>query len=222
MMSQGYFVTGTDTNVGKTWVSIALMRYFIGQGKTVAGMKPVASGCELNRGRLENEDALLIQRHANVPLAYEKVNPYAFAKPVSPHLAADRVIDLNRIKIAFEELKAQSEVIIVEGAGGWLVPLTDQLDIADLAVQLGLPVIMVVAVRLGCINHARLTYQAISRSKLACAGWIAMCVQEQNLMQDEVIETMKAKLDCPLLGVLPHIEHVDFELLAKQLIFPGH
>lgn len=221
MMSQGYFVTGTDTSVGKTWASIALMRYFIRQGKTVVGMKPVASGCELNQGRLENEDALLIQKNASISIAYDKVNPYAFADPVSPHLAADRVIDLNRIKIAFEELKAQSEVIIVEGAGGWLVPLNDQQDIADLAMQLDLPVIMVVAVRLGCINHARLTYQAIRQSKLACAGWIAMCVQEQSLMKDEVIKTMEEKIQCPLLGVLPYTKIADFNLLEKSLIFPA-
>ena len=224
-MTPGYFITGTDTNVGKTWASIALMQYFKQQGKVVVGMKPVAAGCVLsdsNEGEeqyLCNEDALLMQKHASHHQLYDLINPYAYELPVSPHIAGvDDPVDFAKILECFDALKASADIVIVEGAGGWHAPLNAQQDIGDLAKALDLPVILVVGIKLGCINHAKLTYQAIQQSGLACAGWIAVCVAGDMLNKDENIQTLKAALSAPLLGVLPHTLTADFDLLAEQLL----
>ncbi len=251
-MERGYFITGTDTDVGKTWATIALMRYFKQQGKTVVGMKPVAAGCTFqyaatNRtqvppfekggspslglvhkneyparkhqdGQLKNADALLIQENASVKLDYDLINPYAYALPVSPHIAGiDNPVNLALLVERFNALKTQAEIVVVEGAGGWYAPLNDTEDISDLAKALALPVILVVAIRLGCINHAKLTYQAIQHVGLPCAGWIAVCVDPTLLNRDENIQTIKTALSAPLLGVLPYLDGADFDLLAGRL-----
>ena len=217
-MEQGYFITGTDTDVGKTWATIALMRYFKQQGKTVVGMKPVAAGCTFQDGRLKNADALLIQENASVKLDYDLINPYAYALPVSPHIAGiDNPVNLAVIAERFNTLKTQAEIVVVEGAGGWYAPLNNTEDISDLAKTLALPVILVVAIRLGCINHAKLTYQTIQHSGLPCAGWIAVCLDPDLLYLDENIQTIKSALTAPLLGVLPYLDSPDFDLLAGEL-----
>ena len=251
-MERGYFITGTDTDVGKTWATIALMRYFKQQGKTVVGMKPVAAGCtflcpatndnpvppfekggrsslglvhknncsarEHQDGRLKNADALLIQENASVKLDYDLINPYAYELPVSPHIAGvDNPANLAVITERFNTLKTQAEIVVVEGAGGWYAPVNSREDISDLAKTLALPVILVVAIRLGCINHAKLTYQAIRHSGLPCAGWIAVCTNPALLYRDENIQTIKTALPAPLLGVLPFLDSADFDLLASQL-----
>ena len=218
MNTQGYFITGTDTDVGKTCATIALMRYFKRQGKTVLGMKPVASGCTLQTGELKNADALLIQENASIALDYQLINPYAYEFPVSPHIAGvHNPVKLVTIVERFNSLKALADVIIVEGAGGWYAPLNAQDDISDLAKALALPVILVVGLRLGCINHAKLSYQAIQLSGITCIGWIAVCVDPDLLNREENIQTIKAALPVPLLGILPYQEQLDFELLADQL-----
>ena len=217
-MEKGYFITGTDTNAGKTWATIALMRYFKQQGKSVAGMKPVASGCFMQDGRLKNEDALLIQENAPLQIDYDLINPYAYQLPVSPHIAGiNNPVNMANIVERFNVLKAVAEIVLVEGAGGWYAPLNDREDISDLAKALALPVIIVVAIRLGCINHAKLTYQAIQHSGIQCAGWIAICVDPDMLKPDENIRTIKAALNVPLLGVLPYLTAADFDLLAGKL-----
>jgi dethiobiotin synthetase len=217
-MKKGYFITGTDTDVGKTWATIALMRHFKNQGYSVIGMKPVAAGCEWQEGVLKNEDALLLQENASLKIEYKKINPYAFEMPVSPHLAASKnSVSLNVIKKTFDELKDNADVILVEGAGGWLAPLSYEYDIADLAKKLNLPVVFVVAIRLGCINHARLTFQAIQAEKMECAGWVAMCVDPDMPMQTENISMIKDKVSAPLLGVLPYSDLMDFDFLAMYL-----
>lgn len=220
-MKQGFFITGTDTGIGKTWATVALMHYFKEKGKTVVGMKPIASGCDLVDGELKNEDALLLQQHASMQLEYRQVNSFSFSAPVSPHLAADSdEVDLDKVIADFERLAPHAEVVLVEGVGGWLVPLNNKgHDVADLARRLGLPVIMVVGIRLGCINHARLTYQAINASGMNCAGWLAMCIDPETLKMDENIATIKEAIDTPLLGVLPYLETADFDLLAKSIVF---
>ncbi len=163
-MRTGFFITGTDTDVGKTWVTVALMRRFRRQGFAVAGMKPVAAGCDWREGRLKNQDALLIQENSKPALAYEQVNPYAFERPVSPHLACGGVdVRLDLILDVFKGMQKNADRVLVEGAGGWLSPLGMAFDNADLAVALQIPVILVVGIRLGCINHARLTFQAIRK-----------------------------------------------------------
>jgi len=219
-MSKAYFITGTDTGVGKTWASVALMRYFQNKGKSAIGMKPVAAGCEWLDGQLKNEDALLMQQHASVDLDYNEINPFAYEEAVSPHLAADdrHPVQLDGIVQAFNQIKNKSDVIVVEGAGGWFAPLNHEQDIADLAVALKIPVILVVAIRLGCINHARLTFQAVQAANVECAGWIAMCVDPDMQKQAENIATIKNKLTIPLLGALPYMDVVDFDHLAENII----
>ena len=217
-MEQGYFITGTDTNAGKTWATIALMRYFKQQGKTVVGMKPVASGCSMQDGQLKNEDALLIQENASFKIDYDLINPYAYELPVSPHIAGiNNPVNLGTVIESFNTLKALAEIVLVEGAGGWYAPLNDHEDNSDLAKALALPVIIVVAIKLGCINHAKLTWQAIQHSGIPCAGWIAVCVDPDMLKPDENIDTIKTALSVPLLGVLPYLASADFDLLAGQL-----
>ena len=217
-MKKGYFITGTDTGVGKTWATVALMRYFKRQGQSVVGMKPVAAGCEWIDGQLKNEDALLLQENASLLLEYSEINPYAFEMPVSPHLAAiDETVQLNELVQAFNKIKNKADVVIVEGAGGWLAPLSDDYDIADLASALQIPVIMVVGIRLGCINHARLTFQAIQASGVECAGWLAMCVDNDMDKQSENISTLKNKIPAPLLGVLPYVKEKEFDVLVNHI-----
>lgn len=221
-MKQGYFITGTDTNVGKTWATIALMRYFKKQGKPVVGMKPVASGCVIQNGQLKNEDALLIQDNASMRLDYDLINPYAYERPVSPHIAgATNPAKLATILDRFDELKEKAEIVLVEGAGGWYAPLNDREAISDLATALGLPVILVVAIRLGCINHARLSQLAIQHAGLVCAGWVGVCVDPELLNRDENIATLKTLLESPLLGLLPYQDSADFDELARQFVDSG-
>lgn len=218
-MEKAYFITGTDTNVGKTWATIALMRYFKNCGKSVAGMKPVASGCLMQGGQLKNEDALLIQENASIPIDYDLINPYAYEMPVSPHIAGVKnPVKLDQLVARFELLKNMADIVVVEGAGGWYTPLNEREAVSDLAKALALPVILVVAIRLGCINHARLTYQAIKQSGENCVGWIAVCTNPDLLSRDENIQTIKAVLDTPLLGVLPYREAADFNFFSEQLM----
>ncbi len=217
-MEKGYFITGTDTNAGKTWATIALLRHFKNRGISVAGMKPVASGCLMRDGRLKNEDALLIQDNASLQIDYELINPYAYEAPVSPHIAGvTNPVKLDQVVAKFELLKSLADIVVVEGAGGWYSPLNEREANSDLAKMLALPVIMVVAIRLGCINHARLTYQAIAQSGVSCAGWIAACTDPDMLSRDENILTIKAVVDAPLLGVLPYREAADFDFFSEQL-----
>jgi dethiobiotin synthetase len=217
-MAQGYFITGTDTDAGKTWATLALMQYFKQQGKTVMGMKPVAAGSVLLDGQLKNADALLLQTHASANVDYELVNPYAYELPVSPHIAGiNNPVVLDEVLACYDFLSRKADVILVEGAGGWLAPVNQYQDISDLAKALSLPVIMVVAIRLGCINHAKLTYQLIRQSGLPCAGWIANCTNPDMLARDENIQSIAAAVDMPLLGVLPYTEMADFDVLATFL-----
>ncbi|MDO9104302.1 MAG: dethiobiotin synthase [Methylovulum sp.] len=214
----GYFITGTDTNVGKTWATVTLMHYAKRQGKTVVGMKPVASGCVLRQGQLQNDDALLIQQATSLPVDYDLINPYAYALPVSPHIAgADNPADLQVVLAGFKRLQTLADVIIVEGAGGWHTPVNQHQDISDLANILALPVIIVVAIRLGCINHAKLTHQAVRHSGLPCAGWIAACTDAGMLNLEDNIDAIQAALTAPLLGVLPYRACADFDFFADQL-----
>ncbi len=220
-MQQSFFVTGTDTGVGKSWATVALMQYFKNQSKTVIGMKPIASGCEIIAGTLQNEDALLLQQHASMKVAYTEINCFSFADPVSPHLAAkNQVVDLQIIQDSFKKLTNQADIVIVEGVGGWLVPLNNTGDdVETLAKKLSIPIILVVAIRLGCINHARLTYQAIKASGVECVGWIAMCLDPKMLKLEDNIQTIQNSIETPLLGVLPFSEIADFEYLATKINF---
>lgn len=202
-MAKGFFITGTDTGVGKSFISAVLMKTLQQMGLQVAGMKPVASGCELTPEGLHNEDALLLQRHASQPADYSLINPYAFAPPIAPHLAAQQVgvtIEFAPILERFVKLQQMSDVVVVEGAGGWLVPLNEHQSIADLAAALQLPVIIVVAIRLGCINHALLTAQAVRASGCTLAGWIANHTQPMDEHRVETIQSISHRIAAPQLG----------------------
>ncbi|MBS0496731.1 MAG: dethiobiotin synthase [Proteobacteria bacterium] len=201
-MAQGYFVTGTDTGAGKTTVSCALLRAFAAQGKKVVGMKPVVAGSE--NGRWHDVEQLIAA--SNISAARQHVNPYAFDPPVSPHIAAQQAgvdIDLAVIQHAYQALSSQADIVIVEGAGGFLVPLNAQQTGADLARALNLPVILVVGMRLGCLNHALLTAQAIRAAGLPLAGWVANGIDPQMRVLEENIAMLKQRLEGPLLGVNP-------------------
>ncbi len=166
-------MTGTDTGVGKTLISCALLHGFAAQGKRVVGMKPVAAGCD-DEGR--NEDVVQLRSAGNVTAGYGQINPYCFVPAIAPHLAAQRagvIIRFSRIAVSYQELAGKADVVIVEGAGGFLVPLNEQQDSADLVLELGLPVVLVVGMRLGCLNHALLTVEAIAARGLVLAGWVA-------------------------------------------------
>ena len=203
-MGQGYFVTGTDTGVGKTLIACALLRAFARTGKSVVGMKPVAAGRE--GGRWADVEALA---HASTVSARAQiVNPYALESAIAPHIAAELAgleIGLEPIAHAYEELSRLADVVVVEGVGGLLVPLNAAQTGADLAMRLGLPMVLVVGMRLGCLNHALLTRRQLEASGLRCAGWVANCIFPDMPHLDGNIRALEQRLDCPLLGVVPFL-----------------
>ncbi len=207
-MSGGWFVTGTDTGVGKTLVTCGLVRGLVRQGLRVAAMKPVAAGCRRTAAGWRNEDALALQRCANLELDYAEVNPCALAAPLAPALAAARQgvsIDLAALAATGRDLAGRADRLLVEGIGGWRVPFDDRTGVPDLAAALGLPVILVVALRLGCINHALLTARDIQASGLALAGWVANCPDRAPAAPDtaETLDWLERALPVPLLAVVP-------------------
>lgn len=202
------FVTGTDTEIGKTLVSSALL-FALGQaGVRAAGMKPLAAGAELRDGVWHNEDVDQLYAAAPVKLPRELTTPYLLRTPVAPHIAAALegvVIEPRRIVACYEQVRAQAEAVVVEGVGGWRVPLTLTYDTSDLARQLGLPVVLVVGLRLGCINHALLTAEAIAARGLTLAGWVANTVDPAMAQLDGSIEAISARISAPLLGHVPRL-----------------
>lgn len=215
-MTERYFVTGTDTEVGKTVASSALLQAARLQGKTTAGYKPVASGSEMTAQGLRNTDALALQRNSTLPLDYAAVNPYTFAEPTSPHIiSADegRPIAFSVLSDGLRALERQADWVLVEGAGGWFTPLSDELTFADWVQREQLPVILVVGVKLGCINHAMLTAQAVQQAGLRLAGWIANDVVALGKRHHEYLTTLRRVLPAPFLGEIPWLadgaEHAD-------------
>jgi len=205
-----FFVTGTDTGVGKTTVTVRLMQQLAAQGLTVIGMKPVASGCEWLDGRWQNDDVRQLTAASNVSAPPELINPYCFQPAIAPHIAADQdgvEIDLEVIRAAYTQLSAMADVVIVEGAGGLLVPLNKQQQtIADLIQTLNLPALMVVGMRLGCINHALLTAQVLRQRNIHCCGWVANSVDPQMSHPQENLQTLIAGLQQPPVLELPFQE----------------
>ena len=206
-MVKGFFITGTDTEVGKTHVSTQLIKGFSERAVTVSGYKPVASGAELVKGRWVNEDALSLMHYASVQMPYGTVNPYCFEPAIAPHLAAKRAgieIELDTIKSNFLKHVEHADVVIVEGAGGWKVPLGDDLGFEEVPKELALPVVLVVGLKLGCINHALLTEQAILSSGCQLVGWVANCIDSEFEEIEENILTLKNKMRFPCIGILQH------------------
>lgn len=216
---QGYLITGTDTGVGKTLATCVLLHALARQGIRAVGMKPVAAGTD-PEGRNEDVEALLAA--ASVPAPRDLVNPYCFAAAIAPHVAAveeGRTIELAPILHAFQQLTRLADQVLVEGVGGFLVPLGEQLDTGDLATRLQLPVILVVGLRLGCLNHALLTAEAIRARGLPLAGWIANHLDPAMERWQESLETLRHRLQAPLLGSLPHSPKPDPAALATHLSF---
>lgn len=199
----GLFVTGTDTGVGKTRVSAALLRALVARGRRAVGMKPVASGCRATPDGLRSEDAEALLAAGNVPAAYPDVNPYAFGPPTAPHLAAAAVgatIDIGRIGSCYARLAARAECVVVEGVGGWLVPIGRHATMAEVVRALELPVLLVVGLRLGCINHALLTVQAVQAAGCRLAGWVANHIEP--VVPEGYLAALDERLPAPRIGNL--------------------
>ena len=217
---RGIFVTGTDTEIGKTVVSLGLMQVLQDRGLRVAGMKPVASGSEVTPDGLRNADALLLQQKSSVALDYARVNPYAFEPAIAPHLAAATAgvdINLHHIREVYASLAREVDCVVVEGVGGWRVPLNPHQDVADLALLLGLDVCLVVGMRLGCLNHALLTAAAIENSGCRLAGWVANQLPTGMDALEDNLNTLKSKLSQPLFGIIPRQDVVDVNTVASAL-----
>jgi len=206
-MPQNYFITGTDTGIGKTLVSCALLSAYFARGNTVIGMKPVVTGCI--GGAWTDVKAIVAASSVTAPR--EWVNPYALIPPIAPHLAAKQAgikIDIGIIRKAYFNLQKIADVVVVEGVGGIMVPLNDRNDVADMAHALGLPVILVVGMRLGCLNHALITAKIVQTLGLQLAGWVANQIDPQMDSFDENLHTLKQRLNSPLLGVFPFERNV--------------
>jgi dethiobiotin synthetase len=218
------FVTGTDTEIGKTFVSSALLRGFVREGLQAAAMKPIAAGAFEVNGVLHNEDADQLDAASSVLLPPAMRTPYLLKEPAAPHIAAaleNVSFDLEHIVACHDKALKLADVVVVEGVGGFRVPLTATQDTADLAVALKLPVVLVVGMRLGCISHALLTAEAIAARGLTLAGWVANRIDPDMTFPDENIASIRAHLahayDAPLLGVVPHISPLSPELAAEEL-----
>lgn len=206
--AKGFFIVGTDTGVGKTLVAAALIRAYAGMGYRSVGMKPVAAGAESHDGTWMNEDVAQLRAAGNVDAPPELANPYLFREAIAPHIAADHkgvAIEVPRIRAAYEALAQLAEVVVVEGAGGLLVPLSESRDMADLAVALNLPVVLVVGMRLGCLNHALLTSEAMTVRGLRLAGWVANRLDPDMAAYDENLAALVRRLPAPLLAELPYL-----------------
>jgi dethiobiotin synthetase len=205
--THGFFVTGTDTGVGKTLAACALLRALVAAGYSAIGMKPVASGAARRGNDLIHSDVEQLIAAGNVTAPRSHVNPYCFEPPIAPHIAAERAgvsITLDRIEDSFRDLAARAQVVIVEGVGGFRVPLGASGDTAQLAERLALPVVLVVALRLGCLNHALLTADAIAASRLQLAGWIANEVDPGMSARDENVSALEERIAAPLIARVGH------------------
>ena len=223
-MNKGYFITGTDTDAGKTWISLGIIEALKQQGKKVGVMKPISAGCEQTENGLRNQDALLLQQHSNIELDYDTINPYAFEPAIAPHIAAADAgirMDIESLYQKLQTIEQQSDCIVVEGAGGWLVPLNDFQTMADLAKRFELPVILVVGMQLGCINHALLSVEAIRATGLPLIGWVANQVSAEMNRLDENIETLQQMIEAPMLGHIPHLETFDAAAIAANISLPA-
>ena len=210
MRTKSFFVTGTDTEVGKTFVTAALLGLARERGLDCAGVKPVAAGCHRQEGRLVNDDALALIAASGADLDYPTVNPVALEPAIAPHIAAVRAGRILRVETLAERcrevLAADFDFVLVEGAGGWFVPLNDEQTLADLCIDLDLAVILVIGMRLGCLNHALLTAAAIAQAGLELAGWVGNSIGAEMPYLEENFATLHGRLDAPCLGLVPYLD----------------
>jgi len=219
-MRRDFFITGTDTGVGKTLITAGLLRRLRESGLKVAGMKPVAAGSIAGAEGPANDDALLLQAESSERHPYAIVNPWLFEPPIAPHIAADEAgisIGAARITAAFETLRAGADVVLAEGAGGFLVPLDSSRSFAEIPKLLGMDVILVVGLRLGCLNHALLTVEAIAARGLALAGWVGNHIDPGFARFDANVATLEARIPAPCLGIVPHMAQPDVAAAAAAL-----
>jgi len=218
MSKKAFFITGTDTDAGKTLVTTGLLVAAKNIGLSTAALKPVAAGCEQTAEGLRNSDALQLQAAMTKQFVYEQINPIALRAAIAPHIAAQqekRSLSSDRLTGFCRSVLNQADVTLVEGAGGWRVPINPRETMADLAKNLELPVILVVGMRLGCLNHALLTFEAIVRDGLQIAGWVANCIDGDMPMLAENIDSLRVRLPVPCLGVVPHLVEPSAELAAQ-------
>jgi len=215
-----WFITGTDTEVGKTVATSAFLQAAALAGYSTAGYKPVASGSEMTVEGARNSDALALQANSTQTLSYQQVNPYTFLEPTSPHIVSQlegRPIALPQLSQGLRELEPLADWVVVEGAGGWFTPLNEHDTFADWVQSEQLPVILVVGMRLGCINHALLTAQAVAHAGLTLAGWIANDVQPTGTHHQAYLVTLKRLLPAPMLGEIPYLPEDNFTDLGRYL-----
>jgi dethiobiotin synthetase len=220
-MSPSYFIAGTDTDIGKTTIAAGLLHAARLNGLSTLGAKPVASGCDVTPKGLRNSDALALMAQSSVKMTYDEINPIAFEPAIAPHLAAreaDVAISVSGLLAAMRKvLDKGADFTLVEGAGGWRVPLSGQANLSDLAMALKLPVILVVGVRLGAINHALLTAEAIARDGLQLAGWVANIIEPKTSRLEENLASLAERLPAPCLGRVPYLKAVSAEAVAEYL-----
>ena len=220
-MSIKFFIAGTDTNIGKTYISVGLLKAFNQQGLSTLGIKPIASGCFMRNHQLYNEDALALQEASSIKLDYQAINPFAFEPPIAPHIAAQQInCELNLQTLADRiqpTLSQPADICIIEGVGGWYVPLNTRETMADFVIQHSLPVILVIGIRLGCINHGLLTCKAIERDGIDIAGWIANCLQPDMLFCQENIDTLRNWLRVPFIGAVNYQDRPENSLNIQTL-----
>ena len=220
MTARGIYITGTDTGIGKTTASAALLAALNDGGVRAVGMKPVASGCERTSNGLRNEDTLALLAQSCGAPNYGLVNPFALREPIAPHIAAREEgmeITLEPINAAFAALSTSADCVVVEGVGGWSVPLSESLMQNDVVRALNLPVILVVGIRLGCINHALLSARAITADGCELIGWIGNRIDPHMLRVDENIATLRERLPAPCLGILPFEANADARRMGAHL-----
>ncbi len=223
MHSGTYFITGTDTDIGKTRVSTALLHALHRRGMRAVGMKPVASGCHWTPEGWRNEDALVLQAASDPHPVYALVNPITLPTPTAPTIAAEKagtVIELPPILAAYRLLLQQADSVVVEGVGGWLAPLAEALDQSDLVRALDLEVVLVVGMRLGCLNHARLTARAIREDGCRLVGWVANTVADPMADADEYFAALQGAIAAPCLGRIPFLPDANSVEIANFLTVP--
>lgn len=219
-MTMGFFITGTDTGIGKTTATLLLMKAVNRAGYSVAAMKPVASGCEKTPKGLCNHDALQLIEASTVTLPYKLVNPYAFEPAIAPHLAAKAAgaaIEIDLIVRCYQEISKQVDIVFVEGVGGWTVPVDESRTMVDVAAALALPVVLVVGIRLGCLNHALLSDESIGHGQCSLRGWVANCIERDMPFGGDNITYLENHLRQPLLGNIPYIKSPATDLVESSI-----
>ncbi len=223
-MSFQFFITGTDTNIGKTYVCCALLDYFSNLNYKIIGAKPISAGNDLLDHIYVNQDVYQIKKSSNVEVNYSEINYYAFDQPIAPHIAAKKnniTIDFENIKNNLSKLEKKADIILIEGAGGYHVPLDNKRTIADLITYLNIPIIFVAGIKLGCLNHTILSIEAIKRRKQKIFGWVANIVEHDMAQVNENIEYLNKIFDAPCLAILPYAENSNNDKIKNYFSCPS-